>query len=84
MQELKFTSAAVLAKQLAVDLANRMQRTITKEGRVAIAVSGGSTPVNFLQALSQQKIDWAKVIVTLVDERWCDETEGARDRKSVV
>lgn len=83
MQELKFSNSAVLAKQLAADLASRMQRVITKEGRVAIAVSGGSTPVNFLQALALQEIDWNKVTITLVDERWCDETDSASNARLV-
>lgn len=83
MQELKFSEANVLAKQLAADLASRMQRTIDKEGRVAIAVSGGSTPVHFFQALAQQTLEWAKVTVTLVDERWCDDTDSASNARLV-
>lgn len=38
-----------------------------------LAVSGGTTPVKFFQALSAQPLDWARVTVTLVDERWVDE-----------
>ena len=48
---------------------------IAERGAAAIAVSGGTTPARFFQALGKTKdIDWAKVIVTLVDERWVDET----------
>ena len=83
MQDLQFTDSDKLAKQLAQDLAGRMQRTIEKEGAVAIALSGGSTPVKFFQALSQQKIDWKKVTVTLVDERWVDKTDSASNARLV-
>ena len=83
MQDLQFTNSEKLAKRLAEDLASRMQRTIEKEGAVVIALSGGSTPVVFLQALSMQKIDWKKVTVTLVDERWVDETDAASNARLI-
>jgi 6-phosphogluconolactonase len=37
-----------------------------------LAVSGGSTPKNLFAALSQEPLDWSRVQVTLVDERWVD------------
>ena len=52
MQDLQFTNSEKLAKRLAEDLASRMQRTIEKEGAVVIALSGGSTPVVFLDRKS--------------------------------
>lgn len=83
MQDLQFVNSEKLAKQLAVDLGGRMQRTIEKEGSVVIALSGGSTPVKFLQALALQKIDWKKVTVTLVDERWVDDTDSASNARLI-
>ena len=77
MQDLRFPDAAALARQLAGDLAERMRQAIAERGRVCIAVSGGSTPVLFFQALSVQPLPWEKVLVTLVDERWVDETDEA-------
>jgi 6-phosphogluconolactonase len=35
-----------------------------------LAVSGGTTPVRFFGELSKAELDWGKVIVTLVDERF--------------
>lgn len=83
MQDLQFTNSEKLANQLAADLGSRMQRTIEKEGAVAIALSGGTTPVKFFQALALQKIDWKKVTVTLVDERWVDESDSASNARLV-
>src|SRR5690554_7633103 len=83
MQDLQFTSSEKLASQLASDLGSRMQRTIEKEGAVAIALSGGTTPVKFFQALALQKIDWKKVTITLVDERWVDESDSASNARLV-
>jgi 6-phosphogluconolactonase len=70
-----FADKATLAKELAEAVADRIRAAIETRGVAAIAVSGGSTPARFFQALGKTKdIDWSKVMVTLVDERWVDET----------
>jgi len=72
MTDNRFESPDALARQLADDLAAKMREAIEERGRVCIAVSGGSTPVRFLEQLSTRKLDWSKVRITLVDERWVD------------
>ena len=70
-----FADKPTLAKELAEAVADRIRTAIAERGVAAIAVSGGSTPGRFFQALGKTKdIEWSKVIVTLVDERWVDET----------
>jgi 6-phosphogluconolactonase len=70
-----FADKPTLAKELAEAVADRIRSAIETRGTAAIAVSGGSTPGRFFQALGKTKdIDWSKVIVNLVDERWVDET----------
>ncbi|WP_338722550.1 6-phosphogluconolactonase [Devosia sp. XK-2] len=70
-----FADKSTLAKELAEAVADRIRAAIAERGAAAIAVSGGSTPGKFFQALGKTKdIDWSKVVVTLVDERWVDET----------
>ena len=70
-----FADKPTLAKELAEAVADRIRAAIETRGLAAIAVSGGSTPARFFQALGKTKdIDWSRVIVTLVDERWVDET----------
>jgi 6-phosphogluconolactonase len=70
-----FADKPTLAKELAEAVADRIRTAIAERGVAAIAVSGGSTPGRFFQALGKTRdIDWEKVIVTLVDERWVDET----------
>nr|WP_314261878.1 6-phosphogluconolactonase [uncultured Devosia sp.] len=70
-----FADKPTLAKELAEAVADRIRTAIAERGTAAIAVSGGSTPGKFFQSLGKTKdIDWEKVIVTLVDERWVDET----------
>ncbi|WP_086997599.1 6-phosphogluconolactonase [Rhizobium sullae] len=65
-----FTNAAELASSLADKVTERLSAAITARGVASIAVSGGSTPKAFFQELSTRGLDWSKVTVTLVDERF--------------
>ena len=64
------------SESLAVDLSQNIREilleTIKKRGRASMAVSGGSTPVPLFVALSHLDIDWSKVDLTLVDDRWVE------------
>lgn len=66
----RFDDGAQLATALAASVAQNLAQGIQTRGQALLAVSGGKTPVRFFQALSQQSLDWKKVVVTLVDERW--------------
>lgn len=66
----EFADGATLAEKLADQVAHRLAAAIKVKGSASLAVSGGSTPKKFFQALSCRKIDWPKVTVTLVDERF--------------
>ena len=65
-----FANGAELAGKLADKVAETLSAAIATRGSASIAVSGGSTPKAFFQALSSRSIDWDKVTVTLVDERF--------------
>jgi 6-phosphogluconolactonase len=65
-----FRDATTLAGELANEIAARLAKAIDDRGSASIAVSGGSTPKAFFEALSSRDIDWSKVTVTLVDERF--------------
>ena len=69
-----FTDSHALAAALAERVAERLRASIAVRDRAVLAVSGGRTPVRFLECLSHLELDWALVRVTLVDERWVDET----------
>lgn len=69
-----FPTSAALAEALAGEVADRLRAGLKSRGAASIAVSGGSTPGLFFDALSRQQLDWANVVVTLVDERFVPET----------
>lgn len=65
-----------LAENLAGELIVRMDAAIANRGSVVLALSGGSTPKPLFQTLAEYDLDWSKVIITLVDERWVNETHA--------
>ena len=48
----------------------RLKNAIRQSGSASLAVSGGSTPIPLFDQLSNTPLDWSKVAVTLVDDRW--------------
>lgn len=64
-----FESQAAAAETLARHVAADLAAAIGRRGHAVLAVSGGRSPVPFLQALSAEVLDWSRVCVTLVDER---------------
>lgn len=82
-----FTDCAAQATALAERVAGRLRQGIVDRGRAVLAVSGGSTPKGFFARLARESLDWSKVQVTLVDERWVpasDERSNARLVESVL
>lgn len=57
--------------------------SITGTRPATLAVSGGTSPRPFLQTLSTQSFDWARIAVTLVDDRWVPETDSASNAQLV-
>jgi len=72
---LVFDNAVVLVTELAARIRDVLSDSIHKQGRASLAVSGGATPVPLFEALSHIDLEWTRVVVTLVDERWVEITE---------
>ena len=78
-----FTDAEALAQRLAVNVASSLRQAIAGSGKATLAVSGGTTPQKFFEHLSQQKLNWAQVTITLIDERQVDETSPRSNARLV-
>jgi 6-phosphogluconolactonase len=59
-----------LADMLASELADCLRRNES----AAFCVPGGTTPGPIFDVLSEQRLDWDRVVVMLNDERWVPET----------
>ena len=66
----EFKSPVLLAEGLALTVARQLSEAIAATGTATLVVSGGRSPVAFLQHLAKQQLNWSKVVVTLADERW--------------
>jgi len=67
---------AAMAEALAQPVADRLAAAIVERGEAIFAVSGGSTPEGLYRRLADTEIDWSKVTVILVDERWVEPGES--------
>ncbi|HWX12131.1 MAG TPA: 6-phosphogluconolactonase [Trinickia sp.] len=74
--------AGALAKAVG-DALNASLAASGAASRATLAVSGGTSPRAFLQALGGEPVDWRRVDVTLVDDRWVPETDPASNARLV-
>ena len=69
----QFSDRQKLAVALGGKVACDLRQGIASRGRAVLAVSGGSTPKLFFEQLgADPDVDWSRVSITLVDERWVD------------
>ena len=78
-----FEDGPALAAGLAKKVAEILRITVADKGQALLAVSGGTTPKPFFQALSAIDINWSKVQITLVDERQVPEDSPRSNAKLV-
>lgn len=78
-----FTDGHALALALAERVADRLRAGLLERDFGLLAVSGGRTPLHFFELLSQASLDWSKVQVTLVDERWVEESDPRSNARLV-
>ncbi|MDB0062793.1 6-phosphogluconolactonase [Crocinitomicaceae bacterium] len=66
----QFDSQKKLEKKLAKYIINILLNSIETRGTSNILLSGGSTPLNLYKTLGSYEINWSKVNIGLVDERF--------------
>lgn len=69
-----FPDAAAWAETCAARLGDTLGAAVLDQGRAVFAGAGGSTPSPIYADLARIELDWSKVVVTLVDERYVPET----------
>ncbi len=65
-------SPRALAQQLAHNIGDFLRQRLQQQERASMALSGGSTPELLFKALTRQELDWPRVDVLQVDERWVE------------
>lgn len=68
----QFDSAQTCTNAMVTDIRFLLEKSLIEKNQAVLAVSGGRSPILLFQALSTQNIDWKKVHVILVDERYVE------------
>ncbi len=71
------------AAAIAGAIGETLAQAIDRRGEAVLALSGGRTPRHVLPLLAERRLDWSKVTVTLVDERWVDPSHPDSNEKLV-
>lgn len=81
-----FDDSRAQAGALAKAVGDALAASLAASGgaaRTTLAVSGGTSPRPFLQTLALAPLDWPRIDVTLVDDRWVPETDSASNARLV-
>ena len=79
----QYKTSEILVSSLAKRIVYDLNKAIEKNGRASVAFSGGSTPKKLFEELSNLELDWHKVTVTLVDERWVQKHDSNSNEKLI-
>lgn len=69
-----FADRAAWADACAARLTDTLAAALAESGKAVFAGSGGSTPAPIYQRMAQSDLDWSRVAITLIDERYVPET----------
>lgn len=79
----RYPDLPALLSALAVEVARILTAAIGSRGRASLVVSGGKSPIGFFESLRTQQLDWARVSITLADERWVAPSDADSNEKLV-
>jgi 6-phosphogluconolactonase len=75
MREIQtFPDSAAWAGACAARLTDALSTALAGTGKAVFAGSGGSTPAPIYARMAQAPLDWSRIAVTLIDERYVPET----------
>jgi 6-phosphogluconolactonase len=70
MKIYEFSNPKEQALALSQSITRQINSLLKQKPQVTLAVSGGKSPIGLFQELSQSPIEWERVTITLVDERF--------------
>ncbi len=80
---LEFDAREAASHAMVEKLSDMLTGAIEAKGKASLMVSGGSTPGLAYEALSRRELDWASIMVGLVDERWVDPSDPASNERLI-
>lgn len=79
----KYPDFDTLSRNLSSSIAADLRAAITARGEASLVVSGGRSPVKLFEDLRDHDLDWSRVSVRLVDERWVDPSDPSSNERLV-
>jgi 6-phosphogluconolactonase len=77
----RYPNAEELTSRLASSIAAGLKSALDARGLASLVVSGGHSPVKLFEKLRVQPLDWSRVCIGLVDERWVEPTDENSNEK---
>ena len=78
-----FSTSDAWTGAIAARLAETLAAAVIDDGKAVFAASGGSTPAPIYARLAQADLDWSRIVVTLVDERYVPETSSESNARLI-
>ncbi len=69
-----FADGVAWAAACSVRLTDALSAALAETGKAVFAGSGGSTPAPIYRRMAQADLDWSRIAVTLIDERYVPES----------
>ena len=83
MNTKSFSNKNELEDALLKDIQSIVLKAISKRGRATLLLSGGSTPINLYKKLASVDLEWDKVVIGLVDERYVPTTSEFSNERMI-
>jgi len=83
IRECRFETREKLLDALFETVQGSLQQDLAKNPSVTLMLSGGSTPGPLYERLSQAELEWSRVHVALVDERWVEASHEASNQQLI-
>ncbi len=77
----RFADRASMVDALQQVFVQQLQQALAQRQQATLLLSGGSTPEPLYRQLSGIELDWARVNIALVDERWVDIDDSASNER---
>ncbi|KZN30368.1 6-phosphogluconolactonase [Pseudoalteromonas luteoviolacea S2607] len=84
LNEKFFDSKDEMTEHLASLLEDTLSTALQSDGKASMLVSGGSSPAPAYKRLSNLDLDWSKVTVAMVDERWVEPTHEKSNEAFII
>jgi 6-phosphogluconolactonase len=81
--EHRFPDTHALMRALSGEIQVDLAEAISAREAASLVVSGGNTPGGLFDELCRENLDWARVWITLSDERWVDATSETSNENLV-